>query len=169
MIPSTFKSQKTTNPFQRQKHVHLLIPLTKLNPNGKITGTKTKHSKRISHLTHRSPNSMYSICFLTQGINFSNTFHSHIFGFSGSGLHVGHPEGYTATDIIARFKRANGYNVLHPMGWDAFGLPAEQYALQVSNICLRKNFCLDKHTSQNNDTKEHRSIQRSTSITWILL
>ncbi|MGB0370153.1 MAG: leucine--tRNA ligase [Opitutales bacterium] len=50
---------------------------------------------------------------------------------SGSGLHIGHPEGYTATDILCRFKWANGYNVLHPMGWDAFGLPAEQYAIKT--------------------------------------
>ncbi|MHC5252391.1 leucine--tRNA ligase [Listeria kieliensis] len=52
---------------------------------------------------------------------------------SGAGLHVGHPEGYTATDILSRMKRAQGYNVLHPMGWDAFGLPAEQYAIDTGN------------------------------------
>ena len=52
---------------------------------------------------------------------------------SGAGLHVGHPLGYIATDILSSFKRKQGYNVLHPMGWDAFGLPAEQYAIDTGN------------------------------------
>ncbi|TQD70156.1 hypothetical protein C1H46_044309 [Malus baccata] len=68
---------------------------------------------------------------------------------SGAGLHVGHPLGYTATDILARFKRMQGYNVLHPMGWDAFGLPAEQYAIETGThpkITTLKN--IDRFRSQ---------------------
>ena len=70
---------------------------------------------------------------------------------SGSGLHVGHPEGYTATDIVARYKRMNGFNVLHPMGWDAFGLPAEQYAIETGTH--------PSVTTQNNCNNFRRQIK----------
>ena len=70
---------------------------------------------------------------------------------SGAGLHVGHPEGYTATDIVCRYKRMRGFNVLHPMGWDAFGLPAEQYAVQ-NNVHPRK-------TTQDNINNFRRQIK----------
>ncbi|MDB4459060.1 leucine--tRNA ligase [bacterium] len=72
---------------------------------------------------------------------------------SGAGLHVGHPEGYTATDIIARYRRAKGFNVLHPIGWDAFGLPAEQYAIKTGDhprITTEKNIA--------NFTKQIKSL-----------
>ncbi len=70
---------------------------------------------------------------------------------SGSGLHVGHPEGYTATDIVARYKRAKGFNVMHPMGWDAFGLPAEQYAI--------KNNVHPRETTANNINRFRKQLQ----------
>jgi leucyl-tRNA synthetase len=70
---------------------------------------------------------------------------------SGAGLHVGHPEGYTATDILARYKRAVGFNVLHPMGWDAFGLPAEQYAVKTGQH--------PRKTTEQNITTFKRQIQ----------
>ncbi len=78
---------------------------------------------------------------------------------SGAGLHVGHPEGYTATDIVARYKRQKGYNVLHPMGWDSFGLPAEQYAIKT-----------DQHpsvtTDQNIDTFRRQLKMLGFSYDW---
>ena len=70
---------------------------------------------------------------------------------SGAGLHVGHPEGYTATDILARYRRARGYNVLHPMGWDSFGLPAEQYAVKTGQH--------PRKTTEANITTFKRQIQ----------
>ncbi|MGE3174647.1 MAG: leucine--tRNA ligase [Planctomycetota bacterium] len=78
---------------------------------------------------------------------------------SGAGLHVGHPEGYTATDIVARYKRATGHNVLHPMGWDAFGLPAEQYAIQTNTHPAQT-------TQQNVDTFRRQLMRLGFSYDW---
>src|SRR5690625_2625269 len=78
---------------------------------------------------------------------------------SGSGLHVGHPEGYTATDIISRMKRMQGYEVLHPMGWDAFGLPAEQYALDTGNSPA-------EFTQKNIDTFKRQIQELGFSYDW---
>ncbi|MDR2200879.1 MAG: class I tRNA ligase family protein, partial [Puniceicoccales bacterium] len=72
---------------------------------------------------------------------------------SGAGLHIGHPEGYTASDILARYKWANGFNVLHPMGWDAFGLPAEQHAIATG-----------QHPSVNTEKNIHRFRQQIQSL-----
>lgn len=78
---------------------------------------------------------------------------------SGAGLHVGHPEGYTATDIICRYKRMKGYSVLHPMGWDAFGLPAERYAMQT-------NIHPSITTNQNIDTFRRQIKMLGLSYDW---
>lgn len=78
---------------------------------------------------------------------------------SGQGLHVGHPEGYTATDILSRVKRSQGYNVLHPMGWDAFGLPAEQYALDTGNDPA-------EFTQKNIETFRHQINSLGFSYDW---
>jgi leucyl-tRNA synthetase len=78
---------------------------------------------------------------------------------SGSGLHVGHPEGYTATDVIARYKRMQGFNVLHPMGWDAFGLPAERAA-------VRENIHPDKITRRNVDNFRRQIKRLGFSYDW---
>src|SRR5699024_12232161 len=78
---------------------------------------------------------------------------------SGQGLHVGRPLGYNATDILARMKRTQGYNVLHPMGWDAFGLPAEQYALDTGNDPA-------EFTNKNIETYKRQINQLGFSYDW---
>ncbi|MFP4494266.1 MAG: leucine--tRNA ligase, partial [Puniceicoccaceae bacterium] len=78
---------------------------------------------------------------------------------SGAGLHIGHPEGYTATDIVCRYKKARGFNVLHPMGWDAFGLPAEQYAIKTGTHPART-------TAANIDNFRRQIKQIGFAIDW---
>src|ERR1041384_7528429 len=85
---------------------------------------------------------------------------------SGAGLHVGHPEGYTATDIYCRFKRMNGFSVMHPMGWDAFGLPAERYAMQTGiapRITTQQNIATFKREVNTTDPAYYKWTQ------WIFL
>ena len=73
---------------------------------------------------------------------------------SGVGLHAGHPEGYTATDIMSRMKRMQGYNVLHPMGYDSFGLPAEQYAVNTG------------HHPKRFHSEEYRDLLKAVKRAW---
>ena len=78
---------------------------------------------------------------------------------SGAGLHIGHPEGYVASDILARYKKASGFNVLHPMGWDAFGLPAE-------NAALNEKKHPESWTYQNIKTMKSQLLQMGLSLDW---